>query len=139
MSQAEQMTAGRTRSRVPVLLGSALAAVLAAGPFLLLVLLSDATVHDGAPTNSFWLIPIAAALLVGWIAHPLTAWQRVFVALVECIAVLGVSFYLSRVAVGAAQDTAGFLTLGLLGWTPLAVPFLALMLYVGDRLRTKLT
>ena len=83
-------------------------------------------------------LPIAAALLVGWIVRPLTWWQRVFVALVEYVAVVGVSFYLSTVAVGAAQDTAGFLTLGLLGWTPVAVPFLALMLAFGDWLRGRI-
>jgi hypothetical protein len=92
----------------------------------------------GAPTNSFWLSPVAAELLVGWIVHPLTGWQRMFVALVEYLALVAVPFYLSTVAVGAAQDTAGFLTLGLIGWTPLAVPFLGLMLFFGDRLRRRL-
>jgi len=119
-------------------MASAFASVLAAVPFLLLVLFSDSTVSVGAPTSWFWLIPIAAALLAGWTAHPLSWWQRLFVGLVEYVALVSVSFFLISAAAGAAQDTATFLTFGLVGWTPVAVPFLAVALFFGDRLRGRL-
>src|ERR1041385_5197886 len=95
-------------------------------------------VSDLARSSGFWLTPVVAALVGGAAAHPISWWRRMFVGLVEFVALVAVSFYLTNQAAGAAQDTATFLTFGLVGWAPVAVPFLAIVLFWGDRLRARL-